>query len=542
MKTKLFKSSFLAAAMFLFYACAPDEQVTPDLDNISQSSNSTGVTCDQITFEHAEMRDASGFVSNVASAGGVTVGVQGFRRINGNYSTTNYANLFNTTGTNPGGSDDTDLMKAESGKVLIVNEIKNPDNGSIPDDYARGAKMVLDFSSVGSVTLNSLTYLDNEETGTMINMYSAGNVLLKSATVPKGADGNVQQIDLGNTAGVVRMEVILGSGTADSGAIDNIQFCRQTQPPCDIITFENGVTRTNNFVTNVNSVSGARIGVQGFRRNDDGITYGTINYANLFNTTGLTPVSGSDDTDLIKAETGNVLIVNQDGKPEIPSDYAKGAKIVLDFSSVGSVTLNSLTYLDNEEAGTIIDLYGAGNVLLKTVPVPTGPDGNVQQINLGNTAGVVRLEVILGSGKTGSGAIDNIEFCPEPPKNGCTRTQGYWKNHASDSKHYDATWAKVGEKTVFFNSSYTYYSILEVQPKGNAYYILAHQYVATTLNMQVASVPTAVTMAYNQATAFFNTYSPAQVAGNKTWHNQATQLAEILDAYNNGKTGPGHCD
>ncbi|MDB5264361.1 MAG: hypothetical protein JWQ14_3644 [Adhaeribacter sp.] len=69
--------------------------------------------------------------------------------------------------------------------------------------------------------------------------------------------------------------------------------------------------------------------------------------------------------------------------------------------------------------------------------------------------------------------------------------------------------------------------------------ILAHQYVATTLNLKVASAPAA---AYTQATIFFNTYTPAQVAANKSLHTLATQLAGVLDAYNNGKTGPAHCD
>jgi len=538
MKPQLFKSCFVAAALSLFYACTPDEQVTPSLDHVSQSANA--VTCDELTFERAEMRDAAGFVSNVASAGGVTVGVQGFRRNSDGktYSTNNYANLFNTTGTTPvPGSDDTDLMKAETGKVLIVNQDGRP---AVPSDFANGAKMILDFSSVGSVTLTSLTYLDNEEDGTLINLYSADNKILKSVSVPKGADGNVQQIDLGNTAGVVRMEVILGSGTAGSGAIDNIKFCRQTQPPCDIITFENGATRNENFVTSVNSVDGATIGITGMRRNSDG-TYGPTNYANLFNTTG-TDKGNSDDTDLIQAETGKVLIVNQSSNADAPDDYANGARMTLDFSALGSVVLNSLTYLDNEEQGTVINLYDGENVLLKAIPVPVGADGNVQQINLGNTAGVVRMEVILGSGRAGSGAIDNIEFCPAPPKNGCTRTQGYWKNHASNSKHYDKTWALVGEKTLFFRSGETYYSILGVQPKGNAYYILAHQYVAATLNMKVASAPTAVQTAYAEATSLFTNNTPAMIDSNKSIRNQVTRLAGILDDYNNGKTGPGHCD
>ncbi|GEO05121.1 hypothetical protein AAE02nite_27850 [Adhaeribacter aerolatus] len=541
MYKKLFKTSLMAAALSVIYACSPDEQVAPKIDSINKSEDV--VACDMITFENATTRNASGFITNVASTGGQTIGVQGFRRTSGgpSYGTTNYANLFNTTGTNPGGSDDTDLMMAETGKVLIVN---GTDNSGTPDDFANGSKLMLDFSSMGSVTLNSLTYLDNEETGTTIRLYNAANMVVNTIPVPAMGDGSVQTVNLGNTAGVVRMEVILGSGNTGSGAIDNIQFCPQVQPPCDIITFEQAVSRNaSGFVTSVKSLYNANIGIQGFRRINGGSTYTTTSYANLFNTTGTNP-GGSDDTDLMMAETGNVLIVNEVKNPDnasIPDDFARGSKLVVDFSSLGTVRLSSLTYLDNEEAGTKIYLYGVGGVLLNTISVPAAGDGSVQTVNLGNTAGVVRMEVVLGSGATGSGAIDNIVFCPEPPKTGCTRTQGYWKNHASDSKHYDATWAKVGESTAFFKSGATYRSILDIQPRGNAYYILAHQYVATTLNLKVASAPAAVLAAYTQATTFFNAYTPAQVAANKALETQATQLAGILDAYNNGVTGPGHC-
>lgn len=539
MNRKLIKTSFLAAILSVFYACSPDEQVTPPVENISQSENS--VTCDEITFEHAVTRNSDGFVTNIASAGGATIGVQGFRRNpdGTTYGTTSYANLFNTTGTDRGGSDDDDLMKAETGKVLMVN---HSNNSSVPDDFAFGSKLVVDFSSLGSVTLNSLTYLDNEEAGTVIKLYNAANTQIGSIPVPVMGDGSVQTVNLGNTAGVVRMEVTMGSRNTGSGAIDNIKFCAQVQPPCDIITFEQASTRTANFITSVKSVNGATIGVQGFRRNSDGTTYGTTNYANLFNTTGTTPVSGSDDTDLMMAETGNVLMVNHTANHLIPDDFAHGSKLVIDFSSLGTVTLNSLTYLDNEEAGTKINLYTLGGIFLKTIWVTATGDGSVQTVNLGNTIGVVKMEVIMGSNRTGSGAIDNIVFCPEPPKTGCTRTQGYWKNHSKyDPKRYDATWAKGGEDTKFFKSSFTYYSILSVEPKGNAYYILAHQYVATTLNLKVASAPAPVLSAHVQATIFFNTYTPAQIAGNKALHTLATQLAGILDAYNNGITGPGHC-
>jgi hypothetical protein len=316
---------------------------------------------------------------------------------------------------------------------------------------------------------------------------------------------------------------------------------------CDIITFEHAVTRDGSgFVTSVASEGGAMIGVEGLRRKfPEGTGYHATNYANLFNTTGTDP-GGSDDTDLMMAETGKVLIVNETDNAGVPDDYRYGAKITVDFSSLGSVTLSSLLWLDNESIGSHIILYGAGGVI-KTIPVPSTSDGAVDLINLENTAGVVKLEAIFGSGTTGSGGIDNIQFCREVPSTGCTRTQGYWKNHASGSKKPDPAWAMLGplgENTLFFNSIYTYYSILMVPVQGNGYFNLAHQYVAATLNMKTATAPQAVMDAYATATTLLmaNSTNIAAVKNNKTLNEQFVTLAGILDAYNNGLTGPGHCD
>ncbi|MDF2731105.1 MAG: hypothetical protein K0T01_2895 [Acidimicrobiia bacterium] len=129
---------------------------------------------------------------------------------------------------------------------------------------------------------------------------------------------------------------------------------------------------------------------------------------------------------------------------------------------------------------------------------------------------------------------------------GCTLTPGYWKTHSINGPApYDDTWAQIGEGTAFFTSGKTYYQALWTAPGGNAYYILAHAYIAAELNiLNGASVPTNVQTAFDSATALFGTYTPAQIAalrGNSPIRAQFTSLAGILDGYNNGLTGPGHC-
>lgn len=128
---------------------------------------------------------------------------------------------------------------------------------------------------------------------------------------------------------------------------------------------------------------------------------------------------------------------------------------------------------------------------------------------------------------------------------GCTLTQGYWKNHSSYGKApYDNTWAEVGEDTSFFSSGQSYHQVLWTAPKGgNAYYQLAHQYIAAQLNAENdAFLPADVFAAWNQAKDMFEVYTPAQVSGMKGAAKQAwTNLAGILAGYNEGATVTPHC-
>jgi hypothetical protein len=134
---------------------------------------------------------------------------------------------------------------------------------------------------------------------------------------------------------------------------------------------------------------------------------------------------------------------------------------------------------------------------------------------------------------------------------GCTLTPGYWKTHSEfGPAPYDDTWALLpsGASTPFFLSGQSYYEVLWTSPGGgNAYYILAHAYIAAGMNfLNGASSTPEVDAAFAEATGLFNTFTPAQVADAKgkkgnTLRAQFIALAYTLDQYNNGYIGPGHC-
>jgi hypothetical protein len=69
-------------------------------------------------------------------------------------------------------------------------------------------------------------------------------------------------------------------------------------------------------------------------------------------------------------------------------------------------------------------------------------------------------------------------------------TPGFWKNHAdSTSRHYATTWDLIGGPEVeFFKTGDSWLDVLNTPPEGNAYYILANQYVAAQLNVLYGAV------------------------------------------------------
>jgi hypothetical protein len=264
------------------------------------------------------------------------------------------------------------------------------------------------------------------------------------------------------------------------------------------------------------------------------------NRAMLFNTEAPT----GDDEDLYTADWGKALIIQQLGVENEPNDNQWGGEMKLTFPKAVKLESMKVLDIDEYEDNSWVYLYDAeGNELHKAMLQPLG-NNSKQTVSLGSTEGVMMIKVVLAGkdGFVGSGAIDDIMFCetvvvpPTDEVTGCTRTQGYWKNHADpNKKQYDATWNDYLSK-MFFNSGMTYLQVLNKSPKGDAYIILAHQYIAAELNVAAgASIPDDVLAAWNAATAYFKGETTPGRSDLLAW-------AELLDDYNNGVVGPGHCD
>lgn len=118
----------------------------------------------------------------------------------------------------------------------------------------------------------------------------------------------------------------------------------------------------------------------------------------------------------------------------------------------------------------------------------------------------------------------------------CTYTQGYWKNHTSA---WPVGSLKLGTVT------YTAAQLLSIfnQPaQGNGLTSMAHQLIAAKLNVaQGATPPAAVSTAIAQADALIGGLVVKPVGTGFLSPGSTSSLTTILDNFNQGITGPGHC-
>jgi hypothetical protein len=225
------------------------------------------------------------------------------------------------------------------------------------------------------------------------------------------------------------------------------------------------------------------------------------------------------------------------------------------------VVFGDPTVLVDECVDVTDDLYGAlGQVCVADAPktfnysMNVGPYAICDEYEVTNTATYLATDDDNDTGETGSeGHTVLVSVVGCGGDFGCTLTPGYWKTHSDyGPAPYDDTWALLedpdffGPDTPFFLSGQTYYQVLWTQPRGgNAYYILARAWIAAYLNvLNGADIPAEVLAAWDAAKTGFETYTPAEVGAWKRNNGDRAawiELAGILDEYNNGLTGPGHC-
>lgn len=150
---------------------------------------------------------------------------------------------------------------------------------------------------------------------------------------------------------------------------------------------------------------------------------------------------------------------------------------------------------------------------------------------------LVIVSVVIGSAaslKVDGGTIQvfHIPVTIEIPE--CTHSMGEWKNHA------DAWPEEMGIGGVTYSKAEAI-AILQAEPGGDATYILAHQLIATKLNLLRGADPSALGTTVDDADGWLVAHplgtDPADPDG-----AQGIALAETLEEYNTGVIGPRSCD
>jgi len=168
---------------------------------------------------------------------------------------------------------------------------------------------------------------------------------------------------------------------------------------------------------------------------------------------------------------------------------------------------------------------------------------DIVQLEVSVPAGVTNLTVQMLSidDDTGQDPASLAWICTtwdiaEPNvSQGCTYTIGYWKNHPYD-------WPT--DELSLWSMHDAMLTLWEKPKGGNAYIILAHQYIAAELNVvNGASIPEEVLEAWLDAQELLEAYAGKGTIPKKSDDRDAAiALASMLDDYNNGVIGPGHCD
>ena len=208
--------------------------------------------------------------------------------------------------------------------------------------------------------------------------------------------------------------------------------------------------------------------------------------------------------------------------------------------------LPGLGWADYTGIGTL-NTWGGAQVDFKLAPnqsldVEVGDDFDESGV-AGTLAGELSDDVDFVFGAFALGADGSSASLPSitlskatsPQGQNCTYTQGYWKNHSSAWPVSSLTLGTV---------TYTKAQLLQIlgQPVvGNGLISLAHQLIATKLNIAGGASPSTVASTVAAADALIGARVVPSVGSGSLAPSLTDGLTQVLDDYNNGITGPGHC-
>jgi hypothetical protein len=234
-------------------------------------------------------------------------------------------------------------------------------------------------------------------------------------------------------------------------------------------------------------------------------------------------------------------------------DGTTGGRSVQTAFSFSTATVNEVDECVNvtdSMAGALGTVCAADAPKTFTYSTTVGPftEAECGEHTIDNTASFLTNDT--GTSGSSSAGVDVTVVC-EPPKNGCTRTPGYWKNHAGFKKQADVVspllpiWLGTagGAKSVQVTTAGQAVDLLgRANDSSNGINKLYSHLLAAKLNGASDASTAGVDATIAAADAFLANHNSASWAGLSA-AQQAQVLAwkDKLDSYNNGNEGTRHC-
>jgi hypothetical protein len=164
----------------------------------------------------------------------------------------------------------------------------------------------------------------------------------------------------------------------------------------------------------------------------------------------------------------------------------------------------------------------------------------------------VAVLTAYNTGKLGPGVCGAPPPPPPEPGQACTRTIGYWRNHAGFGPQADVVtpllplWVGMagGAKSVHVTTAALAVSLLDRRgDASNGINKLYAQLLGAKLNIANGASSSGVFQTIAQADLFLASHGTVDwYALSSSQRQQVLAWMSTLDDYNNGRLGPGHCD
>ena len=247
---------------------------------------------------------------------------------------------------------------------------------------------------------------------------------------------------------------------------------------------------------------------------------------------------------------GKVVMDVTAGPSGAPNGFAMYWMTQFDYEDYGSVWPDLLSYptlkwalftgaptlntFDGQYNSFVLGPNQTIRVELGDLNGETGVNTNtIEELTPGESY-VICAYAIGGAGSTRSFYSENGEGTLTLQGSNCTYTVGWWKTHGDDWNY----------SLMLGNVLYSKAQLLQIlnQPvQGNGLISMAHQLIAAKLNIASGADGSSIAATIAAADAQIGNLVVPPIGGGSLPPGQTSGKTQLMDDYNQGITGPGHC-